>query len=149
MLGYDRFVVAGTDIGSGIATRIVLHHPNRVFAVHVSAVTPKPRPPRAAAPTFAEREYEAHALQWQQDEGGYQAIQSSRPQTLAFGLADSPVGLAGWIVEKYRAWSDCQGDVLSVWPREALLDTLMVYWTPTPSRHRSATILSPLGFAQR
>lgn len=129
MLGYDRFVVAGTDIGSGIATRIALHHPNRVLAVHVPAVPPKPRSSRAAAPTSAEREYEARAVQWQEDEGGYQAIQSSRPQTLAFGLADSPVGLAGWIVEKYRAWSDCDGDVLSVWPRESLLDTLMVYWT--------------------
>ena len=65
---------------------------------------------------------------WYREEGGYQAIQSSRPQTLAFGLADSPAGLASWILEKFRAWSDCGGDLLSVWPRETLVDNLMVYW---------------------
>ena len=129
MLGYQRFVVAGTDIGSGTATRIALKHPDRVLAVHVSAVAPKPSAPRTAPQTGEERAYDERVALWERDEGGYQAIQSSRPQTLAFALADSPVGLASWIVEKYRAWSDCNGDVLSVWPREALIDTLMIYWT--------------------
>jgi hypothetical protein len=53
----------------------------------------------------------------------------SKPQTLAFALADSPVGLASWIVEKFRSWSDCDGDVLSVFPPEVLIDNLMIYWT--------------------
>jgi pimeloyl-ACP methyl ester carboxylesterase len=58
----------------------------------------------------------------------YQSIQSSKPQTLAFALADSPAGLASWIVEKFRNWSDCDGDVFSVFPPEVLIDNLMIYW---------------------
>jgi microsomal epoxide hydrolase len=128
-LGFDRFVVAGTDIGSGVATRIALQHPDRVLAAHVSAVAPKPTAPGAPAPTPAELGYQARGAVWTRDEGGYQAIQSSRPQTLAFGLADSPAGLASWIVEKFRVWSDCGGEVTSVFTLETLIDNLMVYWT--------------------
>ncbi|MBA1275451.1 epoxide hydrolase family protein [Stutzerimonas azotifigens] len=129
MLGHRRFVVAGTDIGSGLATRIALRHPDRVIAAHVSAVAPKPLAKDGPPQTPAEVEYERRLQAWSKDEGGYQAIQSSRPQTLAFGLADSPVGLASWVVEKFRAWTDCDGDLLSVLPLEALVDTLMIYWT--------------------
>ncbi len=129
VLGYDRFMVAGTDIGSGTATRIALRYPERIIAAHVSAVAPKPPSTTGAPPSAEERAYEERAAKWQRDEGGYQAIQNSRPQTLAFALADSPVGLASWIVEKYRAWSDCGGDVLAVWPRESLIDTFMIYWS--------------------
>ncbi len=127
-LGYDRFMVAGTDIGSGVATRIALRHPDRVLAAHVSAVAPKPDAPDGPPPTTAELAYRDRGAVWSRDEGGYQAIQSSRPQTLAFALADSPAGLASWIVEKFRAWTDCNGDVLSVFPMETLVDNLMVYW---------------------
>jgi pimeloyl-ACP methyl ester carboxylesterase len=128
-LGYDRFMAAGTDIGSGVATRIALRHGERVVGAHVSAVAPKPIAPGTPPPTAAELDYQARAAAWMREEGGYQAIQSSRPQTLAFGLADSPAGLASWIVEKFRAWSDCGGEVTSVFPLETLIDNLMVYWT--------------------
>ncbi len=128
-LGHDRFMVSGTDIGAGVATRIALHHPERVIAVHVSAVADKPRPPEAPPPSPAEQDYAARAAAWRRDEGGYAAIQSSRPQSLAFALADSPAGLAGWIVEKFRNWSDCDGDLLSLFPLESLVDNLMIYWT--------------------
>ncbi|TPJ55049.1 alpha/beta hydrolase, partial [Mesorhizobium sp. B2-6-7] len=128
MLGYGRFLVAGTDIGSGLATRIALRYPARLLALHVSAVAPKPIPEDASPLSKAEIDYDERLQLWSREEGGYQAIQSSRPQTLAFGLADSPVGLASWIVEKFRAWTDCDGDVFSVWPLEALIDTVMIYW---------------------
>ena len=127
-LGYDRYMVAGTDIGSGVATRIALHQPDRVLALHVSAVSPKPDRPGDRPTTDAEVAYASRAATWSRDEGGYQAIQSSKPQTLAFGLADSPVGLASWIVEKFYGWTDCGGDLLSVWPMETLIDNLMIYW---------------------
>jgi pimeloyl-ACP methyl ester carboxylesterase len=127
-LGHDRFMVSGTDIGSGVATRIALHHPNRVIAAHVAAVAAKPRAPDASPPSAAEIDYEARGAVWDRDEGGYQSIQSSKPQTLAFALADSPAGLAGWIVEKFRTWSDCDGDVFSTFPPEVLIDNLMIYW---------------------
>lgn len=128
-LGHERFMVSGTDVGSGVATRIALHHPDRVIAAHVSAVASKPLAPGAPPLSAAELAYAQSGAVWDRDEGGYQAIQSSRPQTLAFGLADSPVGLASWIVEKFRNWSDCGGDVLSVFPKQTLIDNLMIYWT--------------------
>lgn len=127
-LGYERFMVAGTDIGSGVATRIALQHPDRVDALHVSAVAPKPDRPGDPPPSEAEAAYARRAAIWNKDEGGYQALQNSKPQTLAFGLADSPVGLASWIIEKFHGWTDCDGDLLSVWPFETLIDNLMVYW---------------------
>ena len=127
-LGHARFMVAGTDVGSGVATRVALHHPKRVLAVHIAAVAEKPPGSGGPPPTEAELAYAAQASAWSRDEGGYQAIQASRPQSLAFALADSPSGLAGWVVEKFRSWTDCGGDVLSIWPRETLVDNLMVYW---------------------
>ncbi len=128
VLGHEQFTVAGTDIGSGVATRIALRHPNRVMAAHVSSVAAKPRKPDDPPPSSAEFDYELRASAWAQTEGGYQAIQSFKPQTLAFALADSPAGLASWIVEKFRGWSDCDGDVFSVFPPDALIDNLMIYW---------------------
>ncbi|WP_395334717.1 epoxide hydrolase family protein [Novosphingobium sp. BL-8H] len=128
LLGYENFVVAGTDIGSGLATRIALRHPQHALAVHVSAIAPKPLPANDPPLTRPEMEYDARLLAWGREDGGYQAIQSSRPQTLAFGLADSPVGLASWILEKFRAWTDCGDDLLSIWPLEALADNLTIYW---------------------
>lgn len=127
-LGYDRFFASGTDIGAGVATRIALRHPQRVMGIHVSAVAEKPRPAGAPPPTLDEQAYDAKDAAWEAEEGGYQAIQSSRPQTLAYGLTDSPAGMAAWIVEKFRAWSDCGGDVFSVFPLEMLLDNLSIYW---------------------
>jgi microsomal epoxide hydrolase len=65
---------------------------------------------------------------WLREETGYQWIQGTRPQTLAFGLTDSPAGLAAWIVEKFRAWSDCSGDVQSAFTRDRLLANISLYW---------------------
>lgn len=127
-LGYERFAVVGTDLGNGVASRMALAYPERVSAIHVSYVAHRPIESPTAAERAAELDYETRATAWRQDEGGYQAIQSSRPQTLAFALADSPAGLASWIVEKFRAWSDCGGDVLTVFPAEALIDNVMIYW---------------------
>jgi pimeloyl-ACP methyl ester carboxylesterase len=62
------------------------------------------------------------------EEGGYRHIQMTRPQTLAYGLSDSPVGLAGWLIEKCRAWSDCDGDVEKVFSKDYLITNAMLYW---------------------
>ena len=128
LLSYERFIVSGTDIGSGTATRIALRYPEKVLAVHVSAVPAKPTAAGCTQKTEEELAYDAQVKEWYGTEGGYQAIQNSKPQTLAFALADSPVGLASWIIEKYRSWSDCGGDLTSVWPYETLIDTIMLYW---------------------
>ncbi len=66
--------------------------------------------------------------QWQAEESGYQAIQRTKPQTLAYGLTDSPVGLAGWIVEKWRSWSDCHGDIETRFTKDEILTNISIYW---------------------
>ena len=72
--------------------------------------------------------WRAQRQHYQQDEGAYSRIQGTRPQTLAYGLNDSPAGLAGWIIEKFRAWSDCQGDVERAFSKDELLTNIMIYW---------------------
>ena len=69
-----------------------------------------------------------HREKWLADEGGYSHIQGTKPQTLSYGLNDSPAGLASWIVEKYRTWSDCGGDVESRFTKDELLTTVTIYW---------------------
>jgi microsomal epoxide hydrolase len=81
-----------------------------------------------ANPTPEEARFLAELEHWLKEETGYQWIQGTRPQTLAFGLTDSPAGLAAWIVEKFRRWSDCDGDVESVFPRDHLLANISLYW---------------------
>ncbi len=127
-LGYRRFMASGTDIGAGVATRLGLYHPDSVLGVHVSAM---PDPPLAKdAPPLATDElaYRSELARWDDEEGAYQHLQSTRPQTAAFGLNDSPTGLASWIAEKYHFWSDHDGDLTTVFPLQMLADTLSIYW---------------------
>jgi len=129
-LGYSQYLAAGTDIGAGVATRLALKYPHAVRGIHLSAV--KDPPLTAASPplTAAERTYQAQARRWDAEEGAYEHLHYTRPQTLAFGLMDSPVGLASWIVEKFYAWSDggAQEDLFDRFPLELLIDNLMIYW---------------------
>jgi len=128
-LGYRRYIVSGGDIGSGIAEALAAAHPDRVSALHLTDV-----PYHHALSiedddlTEAERAYLAAGQYWQRTEGGYLHEQATKPHTLAVGLGDSPAGLAAWIVEKLRGWSDCGGDVESVFPREDLLTWVTAYW---------------------
>jgi pimeloyl-ACP methyl ester carboxylesterase len=128
-LGYQQFLVAGTDIGAGVATRIALQFPERVIGIHIAAVADPPTRADSAPLSKTEVGYREQQDKWKDEEGAYQAVQCTRPQTLAFGLTDSPIGLASWICEKFYAWSDCNGDVLSVFSFDMLIDNLMVYWT--------------------
>jgi pimeloyl-ACP methyl ester carboxylesterase len=126
-LGYPRFGAQGGDIGGGIAARLGQRHPAAVAGIHVTNVygsiedgdTP---------PSEPERRYLDRQERWDEEEGAYGEIQATRPQTLAYALNDSPVGLAAWIVEKYRAWSDCGGDVERVFSKDELLTTITIYW---------------------
>jgi pimeloyl-ACP methyl ester carboxylesterase len=127
-LGYARFYAAGTDIGAGVATRLALRYPESVAGIHIAAVVDPPMTVGSAPLSPAETAFREEQQKWDREEGAYQSLQSTRPQTLAFGLADSPAGLASWICEKFYNWSDCHGDVLSVFPMETLIDNLMVYW---------------------
>jgi pimeloyl-ACP methyl ester carboxylesterase len=108
-LGYPRFGAQGQDIGAAVSIALAAAHPGVVAGLHlpgVVAVPPAGQPVAAEGQAFLDRQQ-----RWRDAEGGYAHLQATRPQTLAAGLADSPAGLAAWITEKFRAWSDCDGDL--------------------------------------
>lgn len=128
-LGYDRYVVSAGDVGCDVAEALAAAYPDRVAALHLTDVSQYhfiADPP--ADLSDAEKDYVRYGHHWQATEGGYMHEQSTRPQTLAVALADSPVGLAAWLLEKYRNWTDCDGDVESVFSREELLTWITAYW---------------------
>jgi pimeloyl-ACP methyl ester carboxylesterase len=127
-LGYPRFGAHGGDIGAMVANRLALEHPERLVGIHVTRAAEPYVGPGAAPLTEAEQALLEARARWHEHEGGYAHLQRTRPQTLAFGLADSPVGLAAWIVEKWRAWSDCDGQVTRRFSNDQLLTTVMLYW---------------------
>ena len=126
-LGYPRFAVQGGDWGAFIAARMGCVHAEKLLGIHVNLLAV--RRERDAPQASAEEEvYFAQLAQWLREGTGYQAIQGTRPQTLAYALTDSPAGLAAWIVDKFRAWSDCGGDVESVFSKDQLLANISLYW---------------------
>ena len=128
-LGYERFAAHGCDWGSYVTSVIGFDHPDRVLGVHMGSVSlGVRREARERTPRNAEDAERARARQrWADRERGYSVIQGSKPQTLAYGLNDSPAGLAAWIGEKWRAWADRTDPAVAI-PREALLTNLSVYW---------------------
>ncbi len=128
LLGYERFVTAGGDIGSGVSRYLALDHPERVVAVHrMDAGLPFYAGDRAVL-SPEERAWLEGAATWNAAEGAYAAMHRTKPQTAAFALTDSPVGLAAWIVEKLRAWSDCDGDIERCFTKDEILTLLTQYW---------------------
>lgn len=128
VLGYAQFGAAGGDIGSQVSRYLALDFPDRVVAVHRTD---------AGVPVFAgnpadlapeERAWLAEIAAWGAAEGAYGAMHRTKPQTAAFGLTDSPAGLAAWIVEKLRAWSDCAGDIERRFTKDEVLTNVTLYW---------------------
>ena len=129
-LGYPRFAAQGGDIGAGVTSRLGFSHPDKLHGIHLTSIT-RPTPYLGAGTpeiTPAEQAHIDQRAKWQQDEGGYNHIQGTKPQTLSYGLNDSPAGVAAWIVEKYRTWSDCGGDVESSYTKDELLTIVTIYW---------------------
>ena len=129
-LGYPKFAAQGGDIGAGVTSRLGYAHSDKMIGVHLTSITrPTPYLGAGSRPlTEAEQAHSDQRERWQQSEGGYSHIQGTKPQTLSYGLNDSPAGLAAWIVEKYRTWSDCNGDVESSYTKDELLTTVTIYW---------------------
>ena len=128
VLGYKRFAAQGGDWGSSITARLGHVYPERLAGIHLNMMPVKRDASMLSDPTPEEQKY-LEALQIFLKEGtGYQWIQGTRPQTLAFGLTDSPAGLAAWIAEKFHAWSDCDGDIDSAIPRDLMLANISLYW---------------------
>lgn len=129
-LGYQRFAAHGNDIGAVITGWMALDHPERLIGIH-TMMPGFPGPdfgPGTPPMSEAERAFAARQDRWGREEGGYNLIQETRPQTLAYGLHDSPAGLAAWIVEKWRAWTDPDGDLDRHFTRDTLLTNVTIYW---------------------
>jgi pimeloyl-ACP methyl ester carboxylesterase len=127
-LGYPSFGVQGGDWGSAVSIWLARSFPERVIGAHLNFMISSLQVPDDQPLTEAERAYVASALRWRDSEGGYFSIQSTKPQTLGYGLTDSPAALAAWIAEKFRTWSDCDGDIARAIPLDALLANIAIYW---------------------
>ena len=153
-LGYARFAAAGGDVGRGVSRALGLDNPERVVAVHrtdsgVPLFTGEP-----ADLTPEERTWLAAWPAWSATEGAYAAMHRTKPQTAAFGLTDSPVGLAAWIVEKMRAWSDCGGDIERSFTKDEILTNVMIYWLTgtigsSMRMYRANAAIAPAQLARR
>jgi pimeloyl-ACP methyl ester carboxylesterase len=128
VLRYERFAAQGGDWGAFITSRLGAVHADKLIGIHLNLLAVRRDTKMDANPTPEEKAFLVELGHWLKEETGYQWIQGTRPQTLAFGLSDSPAGLAAWIVEKFRAWSDCGGDVDSVFSRDHLLANISLYW---------------------
>lgn len=126
-LGYDRYAAQGGDWGSGVTTALGAQDPAHCLAIHITLamgvrpnVGEQPTPEEARALKGIE-----HYRDW---DSGYSKQQSTRPQTLGYALTDSPAGQAAWILEKFWAWTDCDGDPQNILNRDEMLDNVMLYW---------------------
>jgi pimeloyl-ACP methyl ester carboxylesterase len=126
-LGYTRYGAQGGDWGAQVVTRIGALDPGHCAAIHVNM--PIADPPAEAVPLSDGEKADLAALQrFRAEESGYALEQGTKPQTLGVALNDSPAGLLGWIVEKFRTWSDCDGHPENAFTREQLVTNVMVYW---------------------
>lgn len=132
-LGYQRFGAAGGDGGSVIAQLLGVHHPDSVLGVHLTDLGFTIAFAQFPDLSEAERRYFGELQGWSMQEGAYAMVQGTKPQTLAFGLNDSPVGFAAWIIEKFRTWSDCDGRLENVYTKDELLTNVMLYWLNGPT----------------
>ncbi|HEY6886573.1 MAG TPA: epoxide hydrolase [Solirubrobacter sp.] len=124
-LGYERYGAGGGDWGAAVTTYMALEAPDRLLGIHLSNLDNAPTP--ATPLSAAEQAYAAAVEHWDATERGYSFEQGTKPQTLAYGLTDSPVALAAWILEKWRSWADTGGD-LSRFDRDFLLELVTLYW---------------------
>ncbi|MBV8634097.1 MAG: alpha/beta fold hydrolase, partial [Burkholderiaceae bacterium] len=130
-LGYDSYYVQGGDIGAGVSTWMARLYPDAVAGMHLNFIPGSYQPhvgPPSAPLSPEEQTWHSTRAKWLDEEGGYSHQQSTKPLTLSYALSDSPAGLAAWIVEKFHSWSDCNGDLSSVFNLDELLTNLSLYW---------------------
>lgn len=128
VLGYKRYGAQGGDFGAFTATRLGYAHAEALIGIHVNMIVLRRDLPPPANPTEEERQYFADLAEWLKEETAYQVIQGTKPQTLAYGLTDSPVGLAAWLAEKFRTWTDNDGTIESAVSRDHMLADISLYW---------------------
>lgn len=129
-LGYSHYLAQGGDWGSIVTTAIAVQNLGHCQGIHVTMPMAAPDPDTMSDLSELEQECLAAYQFYQDSDSGYSKQQSTRPQTLGYGLADSPTGQAGWIIEKFYQWMDCQGHPENIVTRDELLDNVMMYWLP-------------------
>ena len=127
VLGYKRFGCQGGDWGASISSVLGYRYPGRLTGIHLNLLVVR-RELNFTAENDEDKKYKKQLSSFLREETGYQAIQGTKPQTLAYGLADSPAGLAAWIVEKFRGWSDCNGNPENAISRDEMLANISLYW---------------------
>ncbi len=128
-LGYERYIAQGGDWGAIITGHLGAVDPDHCVGIHLNMVGSRPTAELMVEATDAENEAVAAARVFQAEETGYQAIQGTKPQTLAYALTDSPAGLCAWIYEKFHTWSDRgDGDVFTAHDRDRFCTNVMLYW---------------------
>ncbi len=125
ILGYERFGAQGGDWGAAVNTGLGLRHADRLIGLHYNMLVP---PIDEASLTPDQRVWWEEVKAYRAKEWGYVQLQSTKPQSLSFGLNDSPSGLTAWIIEKWRRWSDCDGNIESAYSKDELLTNIMIYW---------------------
>ncbi len=127
-LGYDRYFAQGGDWGSMVSTALAIADPEHCAALHLNMVIAGPGPDDLADITPREQEGLDAMTAYDRFDSGYSKQQSTRPQTLAYGLVDSPAAQAAWILEKFWSWTDCDGDPENALTRDEMLDNVSLYW---------------------
>ena len=128
VLGYKSFFAAGGDIGSGVTKSLAQQYPDLVKAIHITDVDYPNGTEDFSKMTEAEQKFGKFIQGWWPQEGAYNMIQSTKPQTLGYGLNNSPVGLASWILEKFNSWSDNKGNIENSFTKDELITNIMIYW---------------------
>jgi epoxide hydrolase len=129
-LGYERYGAQGSDWGTSISALLGQRHREHVLGIHLMPPLAPPDPDTLDDLTESERAAVADLERTAEWESGYSREHATRPQTIGYSLADSPAGLCAWIIEKFWAWTDCDGHPENVLSRDELLDNLMLYWLP-------------------
>jgi epoxide hydrolase len=159
-LGYQRYGAQGGDWGSAVTTALGAQDSDHCAGIHITLAMAV-RPDVVGEPTPEEARALKGAKYYADWDSGYSKQQSTRPQTIGYGLTDSPSGQAAWILEKFRAWTDCDGDPLNILGRDELLDNVMLYWVTAtaassarlywesfgPARRTAHTVTIPTGVA--
>jgi microsomal epoxide hydrolase len=147
-LGYKRFIAAGGDVGSGITRYLAKNYPEYLYGIYLNDVgLIRDLMTCRDELTCEEKRYCETVSKWMKEEAGYMSIQSTKPQTLAFALSDSPIGLAAWIFEKFYSW----GDLRSCLSYEDVITNIMIYWvtntiyTSCRVYHENSNHLTPVG----
>jgi len=129
-LGYEKILVQGGDFGASISTALALKHPELVLGLHLNYIPGSYFPFLSKDEKLTEEEIlvQKETEDWYTREGGYSHQHRTKPLTLAYALNDSPVGLCAWVVEKFYGWSDCNGNIETVFTKDELLSNVSLYW---------------------